>query len=116
MFGKRGPPPHYDFSFRLCHPRPMPIDHLLMLPAMNLAPPSLVGQTTRAQRTFATDRLEGSIANVQFAARVLFITFHRPQFCPCRAMVDVLLSVVAELFQGEATLLGQAIVLVGFRH
>ena len=53
---------------------------------------------------------------MQFAARVLLVALHRPQFGSRRAAVNVLLRLVDEVFQGEATLLRQAIVLLGFRH
>jgi hypothetical protein len=97
MLGEGGPAPHHDSCVRLCHPRAMPIDHVLMLPAMDFAPPRLVGQAPRSQGTDATNRLQGGIANMQLAADILFVALHRPQFGSRRAAVDVRLRVVGKI-------------------
>src|SRR5947209_5603158 len=64
MLGKGGPAPHHGAGFCLRHPHAMAVDHVLMLPAMHLPPPSLVGETPRAKRTDTTDRLKGRIADI----------------------------------------------------
>ncbi|MEA2948773.1 MAG: hypothetical protein QOI40_4103, partial [Alphaproteobacteria bacterium] len=57
MLSEGGPAPHYSAGFGPRHPRAMAVDYGLMLPAMDLASSSLVGEAPRANRTGTADRL-----------------------------------------------------------
>src|SRR5690348_18197479 len=116
MLGESGTFAHHGGGFRLRHPRAMPLDHVLMLPAIDLPPPRFGGETAQAHRAWAAVGPGGDVAHVPLAACIPLKTLHWPQLGPCRAAVDVLLCNVGELVQGEASLFSQTIVLLGFRH
>src|SRR5258708_31868734 len=94
----------------------MPVDHVFMHPAIDVAPMRFGGQTPSAQRTRLTDGPEAGIANLQFAGAVSLITLHRPQQAARRTAVDISRGVVDKRLHDKAPLLREPLVTVRSRH
>ena len=98
--------------------RPQPcardeLDHVLMHPTLDFAPPRLGGEALGAQRTGITVRLAADIAQMPFATGVALAARRRPQQASHRTAVNIARGVVGERLMGEAAL---AVVVLGLWH
>ena len=77
----QGCPAAHD-GVRLRHPRAVPLDHILMHPAIHVASPRLGGETVLAERAYPADRPAAGIADLQFAGPISLVALHPPQLRP----------------------------------
>jgi hypothetical protein len=98
------------------HARPVALDHILVHPALDLAPLSARRQASRPQRASPADRAAAGIADRQLAAALTFVTAHRPQLGAGRTAVAVGPGVVAKILNAEPALRFQPLIAIGRRH
>ena len=111
MFGQGSAAAHRRIG--RSHAHAMTLDHVLMHPTLDFAPPRLGGEALGAQRTGITVRSPADIAKMPFASGVPLMALRRPQQASYRTAVNIGRGVVDKRLKGKAAL---AVVAVGLRH
>src|SRR5207237_6277833 len=115
MFGQRLAAAHHVFTSD-AHAGPVPLDHVLVQPALDLATLTARGQASRAQRAGPADRPAAGIAARQLAAGLTLLSAHRPQLCLARTTIEVGRGVIAEIGDAKPALPFEPLIAIGRRH